>query len=359
MRKFFRYILLILNLLFAVVMLLSTFAGLIPPTKIWWVSIFSYGYFPLLLANVVFVILWLCLSRWEFLISVAAIAIRFSFVPLFFQVGGTLEVAPDANTLKVMTFNTHSFTGLDDDTLMTRDSGAVLFLRMLDEEQPDVMSLQECYAGGKVNLLDSFLTRGYVYHYGVHGNNTRSPLVLYSRYPFSQVYDMHKPSKFFVDVVKNGHPVRICCVHLDSYQLDNEDLRSFEQLSHAQYDSTSTHKLLSKFKETTRCHEYEWKEDLKPLVENSRIPIIIAGDFNDTPASYIYQQATKMLCDPYVEQGRGFGTTYHGPYPAFRIDYILHSEDIKALSYKRIKTNISDHYPIVVQFDLAPQPEEE
>jgi endonuclease/exonuclease/phosphatase (EEP) superfamily protein YafD len=94
-------------------------------------------------------------------------------------------------------------------------------------------------------------------------------------------------------------------------------------------------------------------------VENSRIPIIIAGDFNDTPASYIYQQATKMLCDPYVEQGRGFGTTYHGPYPAFRIDYILHSEDIKALSYKRIKTNISDHYPIVVQFDLAPQPEEE
>jgi len=359
MRKFFRTILLIINLLFVIAMLVSTLAGVIPPSKIWWVSILSYGYFILLLANIVFIIIWLCLSRWEFLISVAAIAIRYAFVPLFFQVGGTLEVAPNDNTLKVMAFNTHSFTGLDSDTLMTRDSGAVLFLEMLDEEQPDVMSLQECYVGGRVNLLDSFMARGYVHHYGVHGNNTRSPLVLYSRYPFSHVYNMHDPAKFYVDIEKNGHQVRVCCVHLDSYQLDNEDLRSFEQLSHAQYDSTSTHKLLHKFKETTRCHEQEWNEDLKPLVENSTIPVIIAGDFNDTPASYIYQQATKLLSDPYVEQGRGFGTTYHGPYPAFRIDYILHTDDIKALSYKRLKTNISDHYPIVVQFDLDPQPEEE
>lgn len=359
MRKFFRTILLIINLLFVIAMLVSTLAGVIPPTKIWWVSILSYGYFILLLVNIVFIVVWLCLSRWEFLISVAAIAIRYAFVPLFFQVGGTLEVAPNDNTLKVMTFNTHSFMGLDDDTLMTRDSGAVLFLKMLDEEQPDVMSLQECFGGGKVKLLDSLEARGYVHHFGVHGDNSRSPLVLYSRYPLSHVDDMDKTSKFYVDVKKNGHEVRICCVHLDSYQLDTADLRSFEQLSHAQYDDTSTHKLLRKFRETTRCHEKEWDEELEPLVENTKIPIIIAGDFNDTPASYIYQRASKLLCDPYVEQGRGFGTTYHGPYPAFRIDYILHSDDIEALSYKRLKTNVSDHYPIVVQFNLAPEPKEE
>jgi endonuclease/exonuclease/phosphatase family metal-dependent hydrolase len=49
-----------------------------------------------------------------------------------------------------------------------------------------------------------------------------------------------------------------------------------------------------------------------------------------------------------VEQGRGFGTTYHGYYPAFRIDYVLHSLEFKTLSYKRVKTDISDHYPVVV-----------
>lgn len=359
MRKFLRTIFLIINILLAVAMLISTLAGVIPPTKVWWVSILSYGYFPLLLVNVAFIIVWLCLSRWEFLISVVAIAVRYAFMPLFFQIGGTLEVVPNDNTLKVMTFNTHSFNGLDDNTCMARDSGVVLFLKLIDEEQPDVMSLQECYDKGKVNLLDSLEARGYVHHHGVHGNRTRSPLVLYSRSPILRVSSISGPSKFYADVAKNGRQVRICCVHLDSYKLDNDDLRSFEQLSHAKYDRSSTRKILRKFKETTRCHEQEWKEDLKPLVESCDIPIIIAGDYNDTPASYIYQQATKLLCDPYVEQGRGFGTTYHGPFPAFRIDYILHSNDIEALSYKRIKTNISDHYPVVVQFDLNSRPEGE
>ncbi len=358
MRKFFRSILLIVNLLFVVLMLLSTLAGIIPPSKVWWVSILSYGYFPLLLTNVVFIIVWLCLSRWEFLISVAAIVVRFAFVPLFFQVGGTLAVEPDDNTLKVMTFNTHGFQGLDSDTLMCVDSGAVLFLHMLDEEQPDVMCLQECYGGRKINLLDSLEARGYRHHYSARGTDAISPIVLYSRYPLTQVYSMNKSSKFYVDLKKNEHEVRICCVHLDSYQLDTSDLRSLEQLSHAQYDSISTHKLLRKFRETTRCHEQEWNEELDPLVKRTDIPIIIAGDFNDTPASFIYQRATKLLSDSYVDQGRGFGTTYHGPYPAYRIDYLLHSNDIRTLSYKRLKTQISDHYPIVAQFDLDPPDEE-
>ena len=85
-----------------------------------------------------------------------------------------------------------------------------------------------------------------------------------------------------------------------------------------------------------------------PMVEESKLPIVLAGEFNDTPASYIYQQAKELLVDPYVEQGRGFGTTYHGPFPAYRIDYVLHTPDMEALSYKRVNTYISDHYPVVV-----------
>lgn len=359
MKKFFRSILLVLNVLVVVAMLVSTLAGVIPPSRIVWVSILSYGYFLLLLANLLFIIVWLCLSRWEFLISAAAIAIRYAFVPLFFQVGGTMKVEPGEHTLKVMSFNAHSFTGLDEDTLMTRDSGAVIFLHLLDEERPDVMCLQECYTGGKVNMLDSLVARGYKYYAGVHGQNTRSPLVLYSLHPIINLNTMDKASKLYADIVKNGHPVRICCVHLDSYQLDESDLKGFEQLTHAQYDDTTTHKILRKFKETVRCHETEWREELEPLVSSTRIPMILAGDFNDTPASYIYQSATRLLRDSYVEQGRGFGTTYHGPYPAFRIDYILHSDNIEALSYRRLKTNVSDHYPIVVQFNLAPEPKDD
>ena len=200
-------------------------------------------------------------------------------------------------------------------------------------------------------MKEKLAERGYIYHYGVHGESKPSLSILFSRWPIVKGEMMDKKTKFHVDLQKGDHRVRICCVHLDSYELNDSDYESFERLSHAKTDS-STHRLLKKFAETTRRHEQEWKEELLPLVQSSQVPIIIAGDFNDTPASYIYQQATHLLSDPYVEQGRGFGTTYHGPFPAFRIDFILHSRDMEALSYKRISTPISDHYPIVTDLRL-------
>ena len=351
MRSLLRIILLIINLLFALALVVSTLAGVVEPSRMTAVSILSYGYVVFLLANVLFVVLWLCFSRWEFLISVAAVLCRLSFIPLFFQVGGNTEAAQGDDVLRVMTFNSHGFHGLDGDTTMRADSGAVLFLKMVDEEQPDVICLQEFFATRKMRMNENLAERGYTHRFGVHGSKEPSQCVLFSRCPVVLGREMDGRTKFFVDVMKNGRRVRVCCVHLDSYQLDEGDYESFERLSHAQADST-THRLLGKFAETTRRHEQEWKEELLPLIQSTTVPLVVAGDFNDTPASYIYQQAADYLSDPYVEQGRGFGTTYHGLFPAFRIDYILHSHGLEALSYKRISTPISDHYPIVADLRI-------
>lgn len=351
MKKFFRIILLTINLLFVVALFLSTFAGRIPPSRWVGISILSYGFVLLFLCNVLFIIIWLCLSRWEFLLSLAANLLCASFVPLFFQVGGNQCAEPADDVLKLMTFNVHGFNGLDDDTLMTADSGSMLFVSLLDEEQPDAFCLQEFFRSRHVNMVDSLEARGYKYHYGVYGSSSSGPLIFFSRLPIVKVHVMDKKSKFGVDIDKDGQTVRLCCVHLDSYMLTEEDREGLESLTHAQPDS-NTHKLYKKFKETTLRHEREWQQDLLPKVEDADVPFVLMGDFNDTPASYIYQKATELLMDPYVNQGRGFGTTYHGPFPAFRIDYILHSHDFESLSYKRVKTNISDHYPIVVQLRL-------
>lgn len=351
MKGLFRVILLIINLLFAGALIVSTLAGSIEPSRMAVVSILSYGYVIFVLANVLFIIMWLCFSRWEFLISVAAIVSRLSFIPLFFQIGGTTEAVQDEDVLRVMTFNMHDLNGLDSDTLMKADSGAVLFLRMLNEEQPDVICIQEYNARRKLGLKDSLAALGYTNHYSVHGEKKMAQNILFTRLPIVRGDEMNERTKFYVDLKKGDNLVRVCCVHLDSYELNEDDYESLERLTHAKTDS-STHKLLHKFTQTTRQHEQEWKEELLPLIESTGIPFVIAGDFNDTPASYFYQQASKLLKDSYVEQGRGFGTTYHGPFPAFRIDYILHSPDMEALSYKRISTPISDHYPIVVDLRI-------
>lgn len=350
MKKVIRVILLIVNVLFVVALIVSTLAGVFPPSRWAAVSILSYGFIPLLMGNVLFILLWLCLSRWEFLISVVAIAVRFSFIPLFFQVGGTQTVEHDDDTLRIMTFNVHGFKGLDNDTVMTADSGARLFLSLVDEEKPDVVCMQEYFPPSQLRVSDSLKERGLMHCYSVHGEGCRAQSVVFSRWEL-EGHIMDKQSKFYVDLHKLGRTVRLCCVHLDSYELSDDDFKNFEKLAHAKPDS-STHNTLRKFTSTVRKHEHEWLTEILPLIESAECPVIVTGDFNDTPASYIYQQISRRLTDAYVEQGRGFGTTYHGPYPSFRIDYIFHSPTMKTLSYKRIKSPISDHYPIVATLRL-------
>ena len=64
---------------------------------------------------------------------------------------------------------------------------------------------------------------------------------------------------------------------------------------------------------------------IKAEMDNCKTPYIIAGDFNDTPASYAVKKITKGLKNSFEEKGSGFGKTYNGKFPNFQIDYIATS----------------------------------
>jgi endonuclease/exonuclease/phosphatase family metal-dependent hydrolase len=77
-----------------------------------------------------------------------------------------------------------------------------------------------------------------------------------------------------------------------------------------------------------------------------KTPYLIAGDFNDTPASYVVTQITEKLNNAFIKKGSGFGTTYNGKFPNFQIDYIATSKDLEVLNYKIEKAKLSDHFPV-------------
>ena len=140
-----------------------------------------------------------------------------------------------------------------------------------------------------------------------------------------------------------------------SYGLDESDQRQIQDISHGNVDSLVDGKTLQKFRRTIVNHEREWNV-LQPYFESREGLTVVAGDFNETPASYFYQQGKKYFVDSYCEAGQGFSTTYHGlftrskatTFPAFRIDMVLHTPDMEAAAYRRIKSEISDHHPLVV-----------
>lgn len=357
MKRIFYLLFLLLNIVAALLLLASSLAGVIPPSKALVFSLLSYAFIPLLIVNIVFIVVWLLLGDWLFLISLAVIVARWSLIPLFYQVssGHTTRQA-GAPVVKVMTFNAHHFYGRrlhpTLDNLSQVDSNATLFLHLVEQESPDVLCLEEYLAyTGKVHISDSLQAMGYTYHAAATPQSNYSTTICWSRYPLANTVYIDSVIKMQTDLIVADDTLRLICLHLHSYRLDSTDLHELNRIQHGAVSPDSARGTLSKFKTAILGHEAEWHL-LQPFITQSPYPVIVAGDFNDTPASYLYHQLRHLLDDSFVDCGKGFGTTYHGLFPNFRIDYILHSPQLQTLSYRRINTDISDHYPLIVELQL-------
>lgn len=365
--KVIRTILFILNLLLAVGLVLTTLAGVVRPTQTLLPSLLAYGYLPLLIANVAMVLLWLLMKRWEFLLSVAAIALRWSMVGLFFQMGGTATMPSrdkHPQMVTVMSYNLRRFHGLENRPAQS-DTNAREFLSLVGKYEPDVLCLQEFAAPKTVQVTDSLKAMGYKHYYGTHTSSSGLPYgtVLFSRLPMTYVSRIDN-KKLLVELQAGEHPLRVCCIHMDSYRFDESDREEIERMRHGEVQESSR-RTFGKVKETILSHETEWEQYIKPVVTASTVPLIVAGDLNDIPNSWLYSQMAAEMSDSYREKGLGFGSTYNGGegrllpsghdwLPRFRIDVVFHSEGLTTLSYKRLKSNLSDHYPILTALEFVP-----
>ncbi len=335
-------------------MLASTMAGMVPPSKCIGFSLLSYGYLYLVLLNVVFIVVWLLMSSKWFLLSLVGILVRISFLPLYFQVGGNDQIDNAENQyLKVMTFNAHHFRG-EGISWDSNDSNMLSFIRIVEDENPDVLALQEYLVkSDTLNLTKRLNMIGYVHSATDNAKGSTRGLIVFSKLPIVNDVCIRLNSKMYVDLLWNGDTVRLFNMHLDSYRLDETDKKQIHDLSHGNVDSTTGRGTLYKFRETILTHEAEW-DTMNAYFDTSDRLTVVVGDFNDTPASYFYQQCRKLFVDSYCEAGQGFSTTYHGvftrgaTFPAFRIDMVLHTSDMEAVAYRRLKSAISDHYPVIV-----------
>lgn len=82
---------------------------------------------------------------------------------------------------------------------------------------------------------------------------------------------------------------------------------------------------------------------LAQAVRESRLPVIVCGDFNDTPTSYTYNAFEGSLQDCFLETGHCLGGSYQPWGGLLRIDYTLVSKDFSVGEYKLTSNNWSDH----------------
>jgi endonuclease/exonuclease/phosphatase (EEP) superfamily protein YafD len=116
--------------------------------------------------------------------------------------------------------------------------------------------------------------------------------------------------------------------------------------------------LALKYDDTLRNEEIR---RLLERLEKETYPFLVAGDFNTSDQSVIYSRLAVQMKDTYREIGSGFGGSWPLPIagefpsfipPLFRVDYLWHSSQFRALDAHQGPPLGSDHLGLVATLSL-------
>ena len=110
-------------------------------------------------------------------------------------------------------------------------------------------------------------------------------------------------------------------------------------------------KLLKRISNAFKTQQ-EHTEVILAHMNQTKHPIILAGDLNNTAFSYVYRKFQNNMNDAFIEKGSGLGTTFKFDHYPMRIDYIFGSKELEVLEFTSLKQTFSDHFPIAAIFAL-------
>lgn len=351
LRNLLHKILVLVSLVFVFAMLLSYLSVYVSPNTIVFPAFCGLAYPYLLLVNVLFFIYWLYRKRWSALIPLFTILLGWGYFTDYFGLG--LDSGERiGQEVKVMSYNVRYFNRYN----WNKDPQAAnSMLDIVAKEDVDVVCFQEFLLrkdkGITLKVLKSRLGK-LPYHYV----NEKGNLAIFSRYKIEHTKEVdfpegHTGTCFYSDIKMGRGKLRVFNCHLESNRFSKEDYDFINNLKkNAEEQNIEGAKGISKrlahaFKKRAIQADIIAKEIGESPERN-----IICGDFNDSPISYSYKTIRGDFLDSFKEKGFGLGSTYIGDFPSFRIDYIFHTDDMECISYKRIKKNFSDHYPIISGF---------
>ncbi|MFZ4544397.1 MAG: endonuclease/exonuclease/phosphatase family protein [Saprospiraceae bacterium] len=352
----FRSILLSSNLFIVGLTLLAYLSPMVKPQNFWVLQFVGMSYPFLLLFNVFFVVGWLLFRKRYFLISLSTILIGWSHFNNF--IGFSFpEKSRSSKSLKVLTYNIDNFTHFQKGTEQTKRIAA--FEKFIRSEDPDIICFQESFIttaeySSRIKKFPVLAEYRYIFHPVEKG------MVIFSKFPATKTAKINmKEDRVetanganYADVQIHGEIFRLLITHLQSNSVRERTADVIEDHFRSEETRQTALAVIKKIRDMSYFRAAQ-SEAIHAFIKQSPYPVIVAGDFNDTPQSYTYSQISNGLQDAFARKGSGLGITYGGIIPGLRIDYILVDPKFKIISYKIPKVSFSDHYPVLAEIDLS------
>lgn len=356
-KKVVKAIVLASTIISILLLLLSFPAWYISPFRTAFFSFMGIAFPIILTANLLCLLFWIIFKKWTFvLIIVIALIVTYKPITTFFPLNIKPQNIPEKN-LKVLTYNVMGFLS------EARRNSAHPLLEYIAKVDADIVCLQEYMISktGKSLLTQKDVEKvlnKYPYHsitgLEYSGKYHTYGLACFSKYPITSTREFtfeasyNGAAIYSLDI--NGETYLVANNHLESNKISASDKKLYGNLL-VKRDTHTLNKVTSNIKErlgrgyNKRALQAQKISDYINRQEYDKL--IICGDFNDTPISYAYKKMKGNLTDAYASTGFGPGITYYEDFFLFRIDYILHSKNLKSHNTTVDRVKFSDHYPVL------------
>lgn len=276
------------------------------------------------------------------------------------------KVAKKPGDMRVMSWNVEHFDILEH---KVHPEKKVQMLDLISMYNPDIACFQEMVGGDFDSTAINYVPfiaerlnfRNYWFSYDSiddFDSKHRFGIITFSRYPILAKHTIkYEPQNYnsmfqYIDILKGNDTFRVFNVHLQSLKFSDSSRKYIEDPGVGnKIDLGKSKTVVSKLKTGFLKRKLQ-SERIKREMNNSPYPVIICGDFNDTPNSYAYNTIGKGLNNTFAEKGSGIGRTFSGISSTLRIDNIFTDKKFETTGFIRIKKNLSDHFPIIADLSF-------
>ena len=362
MKKIVRKIFLITNYFFAILLVISSISVYISPEKAWIFAFLGLAFPYILIVNIAFLIFWISLKRKYFIISLIVILLSWNNLTKFIQFNNHRKIsAGERNIVKLLSFNVRLFNYYNWLKLKTAHQDILSFIK---NEHAGIICLQEFFTLNNTLFSEDSIRNllgttpfSYIQYTNSPDDKKGSGIATFSHFPIvnrGKVEFGNSPNiSIYSDIKIEDDTIRVYNCHLQSTRLEKDKYNFLDSLlfnyntKHLDDIKNISHRLKDAYIKRARQVTI-----LSNHIKTSPYPVLLCGDFNDTPVSFAYHKLRDSMKDAFLESGRGIGNTYFGNFPSFRIDYIMHNKSIVSYNFRTQRVKLSDHYPIVCKFYL-------
>lgn len=347
----------LLTIIFALTAVIGIFVTKVHPATSGFISFIGVILPIIIFINAIATVYWTIRFRFWAWISLIAVAINYNYISSMYQFSfKSKELAHHEVTLKLATFNVGRFGG-DNDGLNQRRIAFFMY-----EENVDIICMQEFKERGKMQA-DSLNTLFNAWPYSIvpkaEEGKSILQLAVYSRYPIidSQLitYENSPNCSMWCDIDFNGKTVRVFNNHLQTTNINQSRGTYNKYYKNANSIDADMHFMMGAgslyhANEIIRANQ---ADIINKMVKESPYPVIVCGDFNSPPSSYVYGAMKGDLKDGFRTAGHGYGGTYRYFKGLLRIDYIFHSSSLRGINYYSSDMDLgSDHNPVIMEVDI-------